>query len=230
MAIGATTITPVIIDVPLDGRAIVTVRNDSAREALYHISVFDWRVVDGADQFSPTQDFIASPPLFTLAPSGSQIVRLGYRDAVRPSVEQAYRLVLAEVPRPGDASNGGGVVDFAIQYLLPVFVAPTSHRTTPSLVWSLHTQDDAITLRADNLSTTRIALNQVGLISQPGAAPAPEFFNGQRVTVLAHAWRQWRFPLSGKTQSVPWRVVVKFSGNDAWVLVPDVDVQPATPR
>ena len=49
-AIGATTITPVIIDVPWDGRAIVTVRNDSAREALYQITVFDWRVVNGTDK------------------------------------------------------------------------------------------------------------------------------------------------------------------------------------
>jgi fimbrial chaperone protein len=228
---GATTITPVIIDVPADGRAIVTVRNDRTREVLYQVTVMDWHVVNGADRYEVTRDFIASPPLFTLAPSASQVVRIGFRSPARQPVEQAYRLVLTEVPRPGDTAGEGGVIDFAMQYLLPVFVAPAGRGAKLPLTWSLRADGDAmVVVRADNPGNSRTALNMVGLSSQPGAAPAPEFASRQRVTVLAHSWREWRFPVAGDKASLPWRIVVLHSGNDAPMIVPDVDLQPSTAR
>lgn len=227
---GAATITPVIIDVPADGRAIVTVRNDRDREVLYQLTVLDWHVVDGADHYEVTQDFIASPPLFTLAPSASQIVRIGFRNPARQPVERAYRMVLAEVPRPGDSPVEGGVVDFAMQYLLPVFVASASRSEKPALTWSLRADGNAMVVRADNPGATRTALNMVGLSSQPGAAPAPEVASRQRVTVLARTWREWRLPLPVDNRGLPWRIVVLHSGDDTPVVVPDADMQPATPR
>ena len=226
----ATTISPVIIDVPADGRAIVTVRNDRASEVLYQVTVLDWHVVDGADRYAATQDFIASPPLFTLAPSASQIVRIGFRNPARQPVERAYRLVLAEVPRPGDSANEGGVVNFAMQYLLPVFVAPTGRGAKPSLTWSLRADGGAVVVRADNPGTSRTALNMVGLSSQPGADAAPEFVNRQRVTVLARSWREWRFSMPDDKKNLPWHIVVLNNGSDAMMVVPDAEMRPATSR
>jgi fimbrial chaperone protein len=229
-AANATTIAPVIIDEPSSGRAIVTVRNDAAREVLYQIAVMDWHVVNGADRYADTQDFVASPPLFTLAPSASQIVRIGFRNPAPQPVERAYRLVLAEVPRPGDTSSDAGVVNFAMQYLLPVFVASASRGAKPPLTWSARVDDDEIILRADNPGTSRTALNMVGLSTQPGASPEVEFASRQRVTVLAHSWREWRFPVHADKQALPWRIVVLNSGSDDAVVVPDADMRPATSR
>ena len=229
-ALGATTISPVIIDVPADGRAIVTVRNDRAREVLYQVTVLDWHVVDGADRYEVTQDFVATPPLFTLDPAASQIVRIGFRNPARQPVERAYRLVVAEVPRPGDAANEGGVVDFAMQYLLPVFVASTSRSAKPPLTWSLHADGNAVIVRADNPGSTRTAMNMVGLSSQSGAAPAISFASRRRVTVLAQSWREWRFPVPGEQAGLPWRIVVLNSGSEAPMVVPDADMRPPTSR
>lgn len=227
-ALGATSITPVIIDVPSDGRAIVTVRNNSTYPVLYQLSVMDWQVVDGADRYAATQDFIASPPLFTLAPSASQIVRLGYRRSVRQPLEQAYRLVLAEVPGVGPTADEGGRVDFAIQYLLPVFVAPSGRGDKAALTWSLREVDGVVIARALNPGETRTALNSVGLRSVHGVDPVPDAIR-RRVTVLAHAWREWRFPLLGGTRGMPWHIVVLPSGNDTVVVVPDADMRPSAP-
>jgi fimbrial chaperone protein len=226
----ATTVTPVIIDVPANGRAIVTVRNDGLRDVLYQITVMDWHVLNGADRYEDTQDFIASPPLFTLAPSASQIVRIGFRSPARQPVETAYRLLLAEVPQSGDTAGGGGVVNFALQYLLPVFVAPSSRGTKLPVTWSLRADGDALIVRADNPGTSRTALNMVGLTLQTGASPAAEILSKQRVTVLARSWREWRFPMQGDQQRLPWRIVVLPSGSQDPAVVPDADMRTATSR
>jgi len=225
-AIGATSITPVIIDVPSDGRAIVTVRNEGQRAVLYQLTVMDWHVVDGADRYTPTQDFIASPPLFTLAPSASQVVRLGFRSSVRQPVEQAYRLVVAEVPGVDPSATEGGTVEFAIQYLLPVFVAPSALGGKAALTWSQRQVDDTVVVRAFNPGATRTALNKVGLIGHHGADPVPTVLT-QRVTVLAHAWREWRFPLPANARDLPRQIVVLPGGDDTMVVVPDADMGPS---
>ena len=229
-ALGATSISPVIIDVPAGGRAIVTVRNDSARAVLYQVTVMDWRVVNGADQHEPTQDFIASPPLFTLAPAASQVVRIGFRNPTRRPLEQAYRLVLAEVPQPGAAPAAAGVVNFALQYLLPVFVAPSSRGAKPPLVWTLRTEGDAMVVRAHNPGTSRTALNMVGLCTRPSTDFTPEFVNHQRVTVLAQSWREWRFAVPANKRALPWHIVALNSGTDAAVVVPHAPARPTASR
>jgi fimbrial chaperone protein len=229
-AAGSTSISPVIIDVPSQGRAMVTVRNDHPREMLYQVTVMDWQVVDGADQYTVTQDFIASPPLFTLAPSTSQIVRIGFRSPVRQSLEQAYRLVLAEVPRPDSASEAAGVVDFAVQYLLPVFVAPTGRAANPVLTWSLRAEGEAMVVRADNMASRRVALNFVGLSRQTDADMAPEFSSQRGVTVLAHTWREWRFVLPASQRQGPWHLVVGLSGSGHRMIVSDADMRTFSAR
>lgn len=230
LAAAATSISPVIVDVPSQGRAMVTVRNHHVRETLYQVTVMDWQVVDGVDRYAVTQDFIASPPLFKLAPSASQIVRIGFRNPARQPVEQAYRLVLTEVPRPGDAAEVEGVVDFALQYLLPVFVAPSGTAANRALSWTLRDDGDALVVRADNLGTRRAALNLVGLTRQTGAELEPEFSSRQRVTVLAHTWREWRFPMPALKRPGPWHIVVLHSGSDSRTIVPDAEMRTVTGR
>lgn len=209
---------------------MVTVRNDQVREMLYQITVLDWQVVDGADQYAATQNFIASPPLFKLAPSASQVVRIGFRHPERQPLEQAYRLVLAEVPRTGSTGEAAGVVDFSLQYLLPVFVAPNVGAANALLTWSLRVDGDAVVVRADNAGARRAALNFVGLSRQTGADLETEFFSPQRVTVLAHTWREWRFPMPEHQRNWPWRIVVLHSGSSSRMVVPDADMRTVTPR
>ena len=230
--IAATTISPIVIDVPADGRAIVTIRNDRAREVLYQVTVLSWQVIDGADRHEVTEDFIASPPLFTLAPSASQIVRIGFRNPSRFPVEQAYRLVVAEVPeassrlpRPDDTSAEAGVIEFSLQYLLPVFVAPASRGAKPALVWSMRADGDTVVVRSENLGNRRAVLSMVGLSSPTGTDPAPEYASKQRLTVLARSWREWRIDVPVGKVSSPWRILYVTSENATRTVVPDEEMR-----
>jgi fimbrial chaperone protein len=229
----ATTISPILIDVPTGGRAIVTVRNDRARDVLYQVAVLSWQVVDGEDRHEPTQDFIASPPLFTLAPSASQIVRIGFRNPARLPVERAYRLVVAEVPteaspllpRPDDIRAEDRVIEFSVQYLLPVFVAPSSRGAKPSLVWSLRADGHTVVVRAENLGNRRAVLNRVCLSRQSGPDPAPEYTSTQRLTVLARSWREWRIAVPADKVSSPWRILYATGENTTATVLLDADIQ-----
>ena len=237
-ATAATTISPIVIDVPADGRAIVTVRNDRAREVLYQVTVLSWQVVDGADRYEATEDFIASPPLFTLAPSASQIVRIGFRNPARLPVEQAYRLVLTEVPTevysvppcPCDTDAEAGVIEFILQHLLPVFVAPASRGAKPALVWSMRADGDAVVVRAENLGNRRAVLNTVGLSSQSGADPAPEYASQQRLAVLAQSWREWRIAVPADKVSLPWRILYVTSESATPTVVSDAEIRASNSR
>lgn len=46
----AVTISPVVVQVASNGRAIVTVRNERSREVLYQITVLQWFQVDCQDR------------------------------------------------------------------------------------------------------------------------------------------------------------------------------------
>lgn len=226
----ATSVSPVIVDANADGRAVVTVVNHRDHAVLYQLSALSWKIIDGQDRYEITQDYIASPPLFTLAAGETQAIRIGFRNPTRNPVERAYRLAIAEVPRVKMAGEEGGTVDFAIQYLLPVYVAAADREAKPELVWSMRTVDDSILLRAENAGHTHIALTAVGLSAgQPGAAE-PEFLVKALATILANSWREWRFVVPHERAPQAWRIVVQYQGSALLVTVPDADVVASRPR
>lgn len=222
----AITISPVIVHVPPDGRAIITVRNERQREVLYQISVFRWLQVDGVDRYEATQDFIASPPMFTLAAAESQIIRVGFRNPQRLPLEQSYRLFLAEVPRPDDNSAERGVVEFAMQYALPVFVAPIHRAEKIPLTWQMREEGGNLVVRVDNPSSTHKVLNMVGLTQQSGPDVQAEMASQRRTTVLAHAWHEWRFPVAHDKLHLSWRIVVQQSDAQTLEVVPHAEMRP----
>lgn len=220
----AITISPVIVNVPPDGRAIITVRNDRTREVMYQLTALRWFQVDGVDRYEATQDFIASPPMFTLAAAESQIIRVGFRNPERLPVEQSFRLILAEVPRPGDNTGERGVVEFAMQYALPVFVAPSGRAEKRPLVWQMREEGGALVVRANNISPTHTVLNMVGLTRQSGPSAPAELASQRRTTVLAHAWKEWRFAMTPDKLLLPWRIVVLKNDAQTTELIPDAEM------
>lgn len=229
-ALGAVTIAPVVVDVAPDGRAVIMVRNDRAREVMYQVAILRWRLEDGVDRYEATEDFIASPPLFTLASAASLPVRIGFRNPAPLPVEQSYRLVLTEVPRPSDTQAGSGMVEFSMQYVIPVFVAPSSRAAKQPLLWQMREEGSTMVVRADNPSQSRAVLNMVGLSSQTGPTPSAESASRERATVLAHSWREWRLPIpEGKTHPA-WRIVVLAGDGETPMIVPDADMRPYNAR
>lgn len=235
---GSVSVSPVLINLASGERATITVRNDTKRAVFYQVSVLRWTQDKGQDRHDSTDDFIASPPQFTLAAGSSQTIRMGFRQPTPAPHERAYRLLLTEVPQAAKGHGSEGQIQFAMQYAIPVFVTGTAPTAPKPLVWQMQQQGNTMHVRADNPSHTRAVVNAVGLIPASSPELAPQHHQAHRATVLAHAWREWRIPMasadppnadasatnlatnSASSPSAPdWRIVVKAADSAVWRAV-----------
>ena len=104
------------------GISSVTVENNGREEALVQAETFAWHQVSGEHKLSTTDDVVAVPPVFRLAPGAQQQVRIGLTRAFTEKVEQTFRLTITEVP----TATVPGTVAVAVRHSLPIFVRPSS--------------------------------------------------------------------------------------------------------
>ena len=104
------------------GISSVTVENNGREEALVQAETFVWHQVSGEHKLSTTDDVVAVPPVFRLAPGAQQQVRVGLTRAFTEKVEQTFRLTITEVP----TATVPGTVAVAVRHSLPIFVRPSS--------------------------------------------------------------------------------------------------------
>jgi fimbrial chaperone protein len=110
-------------------RASLTIKNLDAEPVAVRVFAYRWTQKDGLDVYSETEDIIASPPIFTIAPGGTQLVRFGLRGR---SGGNAYRIFLEEIPRqrPDNAQ-----IQVALRLNLPLYLLPEKGGK-PELSWS----------------------------------------------------------------------------------------------
>lgn len=102
--------------------AAITVENSGLEEALVQTETFAWTQSNGEHKVDPTEDVVAVPPVFRLAPGAKQLVRVGLTRAFTEAQEQTFRLTVTEVP----TAVKPGTVAVAIRHSLPIFVRPVS--------------------------------------------------------------------------------------------------------
>src|SRR5512137_2414573 len=91
---GTFTISPLRVDFAgTAGTAALTVRNEEAAPVVVQAEGLAWSQDGGTDALQPTRDLLVSPAVFTLAPGGSQLVRVALRRTPDAARELAYRMV-----------------------------------------------------------------------------------------------------------------------------------------
>jgi fimbrial chaperone protein len=119
------------VSVQLDrqhSRSTVQVVNRGSEPVILQAGAIAWTREGGLDVDAPTGELIVNPPLFTLQPGQTQVVRLGLRRATDAQQETSYRLVLQEVPAAvaPDALGVSGTVRVLVALRVPVYVAPNT--------------------------------------------------------------------------------------------------------
>lgn len=136
------------------------------------VRVFHWTQTDGKDVLTPTQALAASPPMLTLAPGAQQMVRVIRLGAQNVASEDAYRLLVDELPQPAQQKQTG--VRYVLRYSIPVFIKPASlpdaATIAASLRWSLVREAAGIALQMQNTGPVHAQLSDVSLLP-PGGAP-----------------------------------------------------------
>lgn len=184
VAEAGTRIDNVVMNVDQSGRALAEVTNIGNAPLGYVVRAYRWSVVNGEDVLEPTQDFMAVPPSFQLAPGQSRQVRVGFRNPRPSPLERTYRLAVREVPT---VTEGEGIA-LAYEHRLPVYIEPQGGAQPRNLRWSLAGQN----LRVENLGNRRAVIERVTILRN--GVPAQVIETRARATVLAQTWRQYPLP------------------------------------
>lgn len=140
--------------------ASLVVRNSGPEPTVVQLEVVGWSQEEGKDIYAPTKEILATPPIFTVPPGGSQVVRVGLRRNPDAQRELTYRLFLQEVPIPKPDQSGLRVV---LRVGIPVFVNPAV-AVAPVLRWqAAHTPDGALKLSLTNSGNAHIQVAKSSL-------------------------------------------------------------------
>jgi fimbrial chaperone protein len=195
---GTFTISPLRVDFTgTPGTAVLTVRNGEAGSVVVQAGGWSWSQEDGQDAIEPSRDLLVSPAVFTLAPGGSQLVRVALRRTPDATRELSYRMVLQEVPQA--ASPGFTGLQVALRLSIPVFVAPLAP-SAPDLAWTARSDASGrTTLTARNLGTANARIHRLAL--QTADARTTLFELPGLAYVLPGASRDWAIDGSGSVHA-----------------------------
>jgi fimbrial chaperone protein len=192
MAARASSFTVAPVRVTLSAKqtvAAVTVTNTGTEPTVVQLETMQWAQDQGQEILDLSTSVLATPPIFTVEPGKSQIVRIGLRRQPDPARELTYRLILREVPSQDAPVNSLRV---ALKISMPVFIAPTGATAAPTLQW--HAQrlpDGNIRIVAFNSGTAHIQLGQLQVVqagngTTVGTHPTADYVlpNNQRSWIL----------------------------------------------
>ncbi|NDD91153.1 molecular chaperone [bacterium] len=141
--------------------AALTLRNAGESPVVIHAEVMKWKI---PEKYSPTREILVNPPIFTIPPQGSQVIRVGLSKPTFASDELAYRLYLQEVLPPPKAGSSG--LRTALRLGVPIFIPPKIIR--PDLQWrATRSKEGDVQIEALNRGNIHVQLIELEL-SIPG--------------------------------------------------------------
>ncbi len=88
---------------------VLTVRNASGSDIAAEVRVFKWTQSNGRDMLVPATDVVASPPIIKAEPYKDFTVRILRLSQEPIAAEQAYRVVVTELPDARKRASGSSV-------------------------------------------------------------------------------------------------------------------------
>lgn len=176
------------VKVTLSARAkstSVTISNTGKQPVALRVRLYAWNKLDGADQLSPAEDLVVTPPILKLEGGRSQIVRIGRPAEIPvPEIEQSYRLVVTELALPDEKQPEarGLALRALLEISVPLFVPPA--KPSKQLEWSLGPgagADSPVALNVFNFGTAHSKITQLRLVDSAGGLVAE---SGQLFYVL----------------------------------------------
>jgi fimbrial chaperone protein len=174
--------------------SVVTLKNRKSKPALIQVEVFKWTQQDGKDIHEPTQDVLASPPVFTIPPDGEQLIRLGFRKAPDQTRQLSYRLSVREIPDLANPDQAAGTVRVMIGFSLPIFVKPIAKQVT-RLAWSAARSGQSIRIGLHNQGNRHIQIRRFQIMDATGLVVAEMKQMGY---VLPSQDANWILPLDNQ--------------------------------
>ncbi|KAF0855578.1 MULTISPECIES: fimbrial biogenesis chaperone [Pantoea] len=181
---------------PQEKASELWLENRGNATTIMQVRIFNWQQIDGQEQYQTQQQVVASPPMVRLEPGQKQLVRLIRQSAPPAGVEQAYRVVLDEIPTPRSPGENQAGLTFQMRYSVPLFVygdGLTRDSAKADLSWRQVSRDGKRWLELTNRGNGHARLSNVTV---GGRALG----NGLFGYVLANSSHRWPLnsPVSGE--------------------------------
>jgi fimbrial chaperone protein len=141
---GGLSVAPVQLSLSDTSRSVSTiVSNPGGAPITVQARLYAWKMNGEEEAYEPATDAGFSPPLFKLAPSRTQAVRVVAKTPPGP-VERSYRLVVDQLP----LADAPGQLQLPVRMVLPVFVEPAAGvARTAKLDWRARYEPQARQIR-----------------------------------------------------------------------------------
>ena len=178
------------------------IQNQGNSATTMQVRIVRWKQEGGYERCSAQQDVVASPPIVTIGKGSKQLIRLIKQGSVPLGVEQAYRIIVDEIPQPDAKAEPAIGLKLQMRYSIPLFVygqgIPTlkegAHHAlveTKNLSWRVTQEKGHPALEVRNQGDVHVKLSQVAL-EQGGQKRTVA--DGLLGYVLAGSTRTWSIP------------------------------------
>lgn len=191
------------------GRVVLANTGDTALAA--QIRVFRWTQRDGDDVLEPATDLVASPQVAEIAAGSDQLVRIVRTTSGAVAEEQAYRIVVEELP--GDPSKQAtSAVAVRMRYVLPAFVQ--SAEATPEAL-SCRIEAPRLVCRNDGGRAVQLGATEL-VVSGDKTVKLTEGLLGY---VLAGSTRHFPIEATALSAGVPRELKVLLNGSPSTLVL-----------
>jgi fimbrial chaperone protein len=145
-----------------------------------------WTTDGEKDIYTSVDDILLNPPVFEIPAHGTQYMRLGLRKLDGATVERAYRLILAEVPKPPEPGFTG--LRTVVRISIPVFIKPDVACSAQLLWEARRNAEGVLILTAINRGTAHIQITHLTAVGDQHGEPVGEFLNDYLLPGQRHEW------------------------------------------
>jgi fimbrial chaperone protein len=167
----------------------LTVTNQGKSETAIQIRAFAWNQPDGNDKLTASNEVVASPPIATIAPGATQVVRLILRQSPQGR-EATYRILVDQIPPPAEP----GVVHIVLRLSIPIFVQPAV-KAFPDVQFHLEINAGQLYLVGFNAGNLHESIRDIVLSTSDGRKLNED--PNAYPYILAGATRRWHIAVQG---------------------------------
>ncbi|EAY2063590.1 molecular chaperone [Salmonella enterica] len=171
------------------------------------VRIVRWRQQGGFERYQNQQDVVASPPIVRIEKGNKQLIRLIKQIKAPDGAEQAYRIIVDEIPSSDNADTPPMGLKIQMRYSLPLFVYGQGIATwpgeehharasVPQLQWRVIRENGAPFLEVRNQGAVHVRLSKTSVRQ---GSETRSLADGLLGYVLPGSYRRWPLP-PGMTQ------------------------------
>ena len=191
---GSLQVAPVTLEVVKPAASSsIRLRNEGSMPLVAQVRVYRWSQVNGVEKLELTDSVVASPPMLNIQVGAEVIVRIVNLSEATARSEDAYRLVIDEVPNRSQQKPGS--VAIVVRHSIPVFMR-TAASTKPHVAFTVEARNGRQFLTATNVGTRRLRLAKMVLKDEAGNVH--RFGEGLNGYVLSGSSFSWAMPANSR--------------------------------